>query len=224
MIVLIPAALIAKQPDLGTALTLLMAGAAMFWLAGVRWWKFALIGIVVIGAIPAVWYSGKLHDYQKNRILTFLDPERDPLGTSYNIIQSKIAIGSGGFSGKGFLHGSQSQLSFLPEHQTDFIFTMYAEETGFGGAVFLLLLYGLMLAYGWMIGHRTRSYFSRLMAMGMSTLFFLHIFINIAMVMGMIPAVGAPLPLLSYGGTIMMATLVMFGFLMNAHVHHLSNL
>jgi rod shape determining protein RodA len=217
--ILLPFLLILKQPDLGTALTLLMVGGAMFWLAGVRLWKFVAVLIVAVAAFPLIWFSGKLHDYQKSRIITFLDPEHDPLGAGYNIIQSKIAIGSGGIFGKGLLKGSQSQLSFLPEHQTDFIFTMFAEEAGLVGAMVLLALYCVVMAYGWLIAARCRNYFGKLVAMGLTTLFFLHVFINMAMVMGMIPVVGAPLPLLSYGGTIMMATLIGFGFIMNSYTN-----
>jgi len=223
-IIFVPFLLILKQPDLGTALTLLMVGGAMFWIAGVRLWKFVLVICLAIAVCPLIWFSGKLHDYQKNRIITFLNPEHDPLDTGYNIIQSKIAIGSGGLFGKGLLQGSQSQLSFLPEHQTDFIFTMFAEEFGFFGVLVLLTLYSILLLYGTMIAFRCRHYFGKLLAMGLTTLFFLHIFINIAMVMGLIPVVGAPLPLLSYGGTIMMATLIGFGLIMNSHLHRFTTL
>ena len=222
--VLIPFALILKQPDLGTALTLLMVGGAMFWIVGVRLWKFALVGASAVAAFPLIWFSDRLHDYQKNRIINFLNPEHDPLGTGYNIIQSKIAIGSGGIFGKGLLQGSQSQLSFLPEHQTDFIFTMFAEEFGLLGVVGLLSLYLVLMLYGITIAFRCRHYFGKLLAMGMTTLFFLHVFINIAMVTGLIPVVGAPLPLLSYGGTIMMATLLGFGLIINCHIYRFTTL
>ena len=212
-----PVLLILKQPNLGTALIATMISGAIFFNAGVKMWKFALVTISGVSAIPIAWPF--LHDYQKKRILTFMDPERDPLGDGYNIIQSKIAIGSGGVSGKGFLHGTQSQLSFLPEHQTDFIFTMYAEEFGFIGGITMLGLLSLIIFIGILIALRCQNHYGRLVATGISTMFFLHVFINIGMNMGMLPVVGTPLPLLSYGGTIMMTMLIGFGFLLNVHVH-----
>jgi rod shape determining protein RodA len=151
--------------------------------------------------------------------LTFLNPENDPLGDGYNILQSKIAIGSGGFSGKGFLNGTQSQLSFLPEKQTDFIFTMFSEEFGFVGGTTIILLYGIIIAYGIIISLNCQNHYGRLLGIGVVGLFFLHIFINIGMTMGLLPVVGAPLPLLSYGGTIMATILVAFGLLLNVHLH-----
>jgi rod shape determining protein RodA len=160
-----------------------------------------------------------LHTYQKKRVLTFLNPENDPLGDGYNILQSKIAIGSGGFSGKGFLNGTQSQLSFLPEKQTDFIFTMFSEEFGFVGGTTIILLYGIIIAYGIIISLNCQNHYGRLLGIGVVGLFFLHIFINIGMTMGLLPVVGAPLPLLSYGGTIMATILVAFGLLLNVHLH-----
>lgn len=217
IIVLLPAFLVMKQPDLGTAIIIIMVGGSLFFVGGVKIWKFLVVIIGSIIAIPFFWQH--LHDYQKNRILAFLDPEGDPLGNGYNIMQSKIAIGSGGFSGKGFLNGSQSQLSFLPEKQTDFIFTMLSEEFGFVGGIILILLYTIIIAYGTFIALISRSHFGKMMAIGITEIFFLHIFINIAMVMGMIPIVGAPLPLLSYGGTIMVTMLISFGLLLNIHLY-----
>ncbi len=213
-----PFLLIMKQPDLGTALILLLVGLLIFFVAGVRIWKFVLVGVAGLAMLPVLWQY-VMHDYQKKRVLTFLNPESDPLGDGYNILQSKIAIGSGGFTGKGFLHGTQSQLSFLPEKQTDFIFTMFSEEFGFIGGVAVILLYAIIITYGIMIALNCRNHYGRLLAMGVVGLFFLHIFINIGMTMGLLPIVGAPLPLLSYGGTIMSTILIAFGLLLNVHLH-----
>jgi rod shape determining protein RodA len=217
VLTLLPAAMVLRQPDLGTAVMLLMIGAAVFFMAGVRLWKFALIAGLGLGAIPIGWQF--LKPYQKQRILTFLDPESDPLGSGYHILQSKIALGSGGLTGKGFLHGSQAHLNFLPEKQTDFIFTMLAEEFGLAGGIVLLALYSLVLAYGFFIALRCHNQFGRLVAMGVTAAFFLYIFINIAMVMGLIPVVGVPLPLISYGGTSMVTLMMGFGILIGVHVH-----
>ncbi len=217
IMIIVPVALVLKQPDLGTALIILMVAGAVFFAAGVKIWKFMVVIIGGICSVPFLWVY--LHDYQKQRVLAFLNPETDPLGNGYNILQSKIAIGSGGFSGKGFLKGTQSQLSFLPEKQTDFIFTMLAEEFGFIGGLTVIILYAIVIAYGIFISLAARSHFGRLMAIGVTNILFFHIFINIAMVMGLIPIVGAPLPLLSYGGTIMMTMLVSFGLLLNVHLY-----
>ncbi len=216
-LILAPTVLVLKQPDLGTALMIMAGGGAMFFLAGVRWWKFATIIAVGLGSIPIAWQF--LRDYQKKRILTFLDPETDPLGSGYHILQSKIALGSGGVLGKGFMQGSQSHLNFLPEKQTDFIFTMLAEEFGMVGALGLLGLFVLLLGYGFAIGLRSTSQFGRLMAVGVTTTLFLYVFINVAMVMGLIPVVGVPLPLISYGGTVMLTVMIGFGMIMCVHVH-----
>ena len=214
---LVPAALVLKQPDLGTAIMLLAGAGALFFLAGVRWWKFALLIGGALAALPVIWQQ--LHDYQKQRVMTFLDPERDPLGSGYHIIQSKIALGSGGVWGKGFLEGTQSQLSFLPEKQTDFVFTMLAEEAGLVGALGLLFLLVTLTAYGFIFALRARSHFCRLLAMGIATTFFLYVVINVAMVTGLIPVVGVPLPLISYGGTAMITVLIGFGLLLGVHIH-----
>jgi rod shape determining protein RodA len=213
-----PMLLIVKQPDLGTALLLGASGVAMFFLAGVRIWVFLLAGVgFVSAAIPAWRYV--LHDYQKQRLITFLNPEQDPLGSGYHIMQSKIALGSGGIFGKGFLEGSQSHLSFLPEKHTDFIFTMLAEEFGMLGGLVLLAVYTLILVYGFVIGLRSRNQFGRLLAMGFIVMVFFSIFVNIAMVMGVLPVVGMPLPLISYGGTAMLSLMFGFGLLMCVYVH-----
>lgn len=214
-----PAGLVMKQPDLGTAGTLMIVGGAMFFAAGVRWWKFAIIiSVGIVGAYFA-WNSSLLHDYQKARILTFLDPESDVRGAGYHIIQSKIALGSGGVWGKGFLQGTQSHLDFLPERHTDFIFTMFAEEWGLVGGIVLLTLYSMLVLYGVIIALRCRSQFGKMMAFGLSFNLFTYFFINTAMVMGLIPVVGVPLPLISYGGTAMMTVLAGFGLMMSAYVH-----
>ena len=217
LMILIPAALVLKQPDLGTAMMLLTTGVALFFIAGVRLRFFALMALGAAAALPLGWHF--LRDYQKNRIYTFLDPESDPLGAGYHILQSKIALGSGGFFGRGFLNGSQSHLSFLPEKQTDFIFTTLAEEFGFIGGLALLALYTLMIAYGFVIALRCSSQFGRLLGLGIVTNFSLYVFINTAMVMGLIPVVGVPLPLISYGGTAMLAVMFGFGLLLNVGVH-----
>lgn len=217
LLVAAPTALVLRQPDLGTALLLVMGSAAMFFLAGVRLWKFVVVGLIGLTSVPVAW--SMLHTYQKNRIMTFLSPESDPLGSGYHILQSKIALGSGGILGKGFLKGTQSHLSFLPEMQTDFIFTMYAEEFGLVGGLLLIALYAAIIIYGFAIAMRSRSHFGRLLAMGVTTTFFLYVFMNIAMVMGLIPVVGVPLPLVSYGGTAMMTVLIGFGLLINVYIH-----
>jgi rod shape determining protein RodA len=216
-LVAMPALLVLKQPDLGTAGMLIMGGGALFFAAGVRLWKFGVLLAGGLAAIPVAW--NLLHDYQKNRVLTFLDPERDPLGSGYHILQSKIAFGSGGVFGKGYLLGTQSHLNFLPEKQTDFIFTMLAEEFGLVGALTLLLIYAVLIGYGFAIALRSRSHFGRLLAMGLTFNLFLFVFINTAMVMGVIPVVGVPLPLISYGGTAMLTVLIGFGLIMSVYVH-----
>ncbi len=217
VLVAMPVALVVKQPDLGTALVMLMVGAVLFWLAGVRLWQVALVGVAAVAAVPIGWQF--LHEYQRQRILTFLNPESDPLGAGYHILQSKIALGSGGLTGKGFLAGTQSHLNFVPEKQTDFIFTMLAEEFGMFGGLVLLGLYSLIFIYGLAIALRARSQFGRLLAMGLTLNLFLYVFINIAMVMGLIPVVGVPLPLISYGGTAMLAVMTSLGLVVSVYVH-----
>lgn len=199
LMVLTPVALVLKQPNLGTAMLLLLGAGVIFFLAGVRLWKFALIIAAGLAALPIAWEM--LHDYQKRRVLTFLDPAADPLGAGYNILQSMIALGSGGVFGKGYLLGTQSQLRFVPEVHTDFIFPQVAEEFGLIGGLLLILLYVCVFAYGYAIGLGCRHQFGRLVALGIGSQLFLYVFINLSMVMGLIPVVGIPLPLVSYGGS-----------------------
>ena len=213
----LPALLVMRQPDLGTAMMLVLVAGAIFFLAGVRLWMFGVVIASAAAAVPLAW--GALRGYQKERILTFLDPESDPLGAGYHILQSKIALGSGGIFGKGFLLGTQSHLNFLPEKQTDFIFTMLAEEMGIAGGLGLLALYGMLIVVGLALSLRVRNQFGRLVGMGMTTMFFFYVVINIAMVMGLIPVVGVPLPLISYGGTALMTLMAGFGLLLSASVH-----
>ncbi len=217
LIIAAPVSLVLKQPDLGTALFLLMTGAAVLFVAGVRLWKFVMVFAALGVAVPIVW--SMLRPYQQRRILTFIDPESDPLGAGYHILQSKIALGSGGLFGKGFMQGSQSHLNFLPEKQTDFIFTMLAEEWGMAGGLTLLGLYMLIMIYGFAIGLRTRHHFGRLLALGLTSMLFLYVFINIAMVMGLIPVVGVPLPLISYGGTAMLTLMFAVGLMICSYIH-----
>ena len=214
--IILPVALVLKQPDLGTAAVLLFDGIALPFLAGVRLRVFGFICVAASISLPLIWRC--LRDYQKNRIYTFLDPNSDPLGAGYHILQSKIALGSGGLFGKGFLLGTQSHLSFLPEKQTDFIFTTLAEEFGLIGGLVLIALYIAMIAYGFAVALRSRNHFGRLLALGIVTNFFLYVFINIAMVTGMLPVVGIPLPLISYGGTAMLTVMLGFGLLMSVYV------
>ncbi|MEM7120909.1 MAG: rod shape-determining protein RodA [Pseudomonadota bacterium] len=213
----VPTALVLKQPDLGTAMLLAAGGVALCFAAGIQWRYFIGAAVACGAALPVAWQM--LHDYQRQRILTYLDPSTDPLGAGYHILQSKIALGSGGMFGKGFMAGTQSHLEFLPEMQTDFIFTMLAEELGMAGALLLLLLYVLIIAYGIGVSLRATSQFGRLVALGVTVTFFLYVFINIAMVTGLVPVVGVPLPLISYGGTAMMTLMVGFGMLASVHVH-----
>lgn len=217
LLTLAPAALVLKQPDLGTAAMLLMVGTAVFFCAGVRLWKFAVVGVLGVSAIPIGWQF--LHAYQQQRVMTLFNPENDPLGAGYHILQSKIALGSGGLFGRGFLQGSQSHLNFLPEKQTDFVFTMLAEEFGMVGGLTLLGLYAVLMIYGLAIAVRSRNQFGRLLAVGIACNIFLYIFINIAMVMGLIPVVGVPLPLISYGGTAMLTIMAALGLIMSIYIH-----
>ena len=217
LLLVIPAAFILRQPNLGTATILMFVGATLFFLAGVRSAYFITLIVLALMAAPVGWHF--LHDYQKQRVLTFLHPEEDPLGAGYNIMQSMIAIGSGGFFGKGYMNGSQGQLDFLPEKHTDFIFTMIAEEFGFFGCAFVLLLYMVLIGYGVFTALRCRHLFGSLMAFGIAAMLFIHVAINMSMVMGLIPVVGVPLPLLSYGGSSMISMLLGFGLMQNAYVH-----
>jgi rod shape determining protein RodA len=219
---IIPIALVIKQPDLGTGIITLIVVCFMFFAAGVKRIYFIISGVAGLAAMPAIWFM--LYDYQRSRILTFIDPEADPLGKGYNIIQSKIAIGSGGLFGKGLLSGTQGPLSFLPEYETDFIFSFLTEELGFIGGIMLLVLYSLIIISSLSVAINCRSKFAKLLTIGIVTLFFCHIFINIAMVMGLLPAVGVPLPLISYGRTMMVSMLLGFGLIMNAAVNRHKNL
>ncbi len=218
LMIAVPAFFIFYQPDLGTASILTVVGISILFLAGVRMWKFFLVGTAGLAAIPFLWIF-VLYDYQKQRILTFANPTNDPLGSGYNIIQSKIAIGSGGLFGKGFLNGTQGQLNFLPEKQTDFIFTMLSEELGFLGSSFTIAVYCAIIAIGISIATNTKHQYGRLLVMGVINIFFVHMFINMGMGMGLIPVVGAPLPLISYGGTITASMLIGFGLVLNVDLN-----
>ena len=213
----IPVGLILKEPNLGTAAITAMLGGSIFFAAGVRWWKFVLV-LLPLPLLAQVGYA-HLHDYQRARIDTFMHPESDPLGAGYNIIQSKIALGSGGMWGKGFLQGTQGHLDFLPEKQTDFIFTMIGEEFGLVGGLAVMGLLAMIILGGMLIALRCRNQFGRLVALGISCNFFLYVFVNIAMVMGVIPVGGVPLPLVSHGGSAMLTVMVGMGVLMSVHVH-----
>ncbi len=213
-----PAVLVLMEPNLGTTLIIIMDGCSLLFLAGLSWYWIGPALAGVVAAVPLAW-EFVLHDYQKGRVLTFLDPERDALGAGWNITQAKIAIGSGGVSGKGFLQGTQSRLNFLPEKQTDFIWTNLCEEFGFVGAIAVLILFAMVLFYGLQTALGARSQFARLLAMGITLNFFFYIMINGLMVMGLIPVVGIPMPLLSYGGTAMLTVMFGFGLLMSVHVH-----
>lgn len=222
LLIVVPAALVIKQPDLGTGITIIAGGAAIMFLAGVPTWVFVSVGTAAIPAAFAVWPF--LNVYQQKRVLTFFNPEADPLGAGYQITQSKIALGSGGLTGKGFLEGTQSHLNFLPEMKTDFIFTVLVEEFGLFGAVIILLLYGIVLMYGLLMGIGCRSQFGRLMASGLAMALFFYILINIGMVMGLMPVVGVPLPLISYGGSAMLTWAIAYGLILSVSIHRHVNL
>ena len=217
LVILAPVALVMVQPDLGTAMMVLMGGGALLFVAGVRLWMFLVAAVSAVACLPIAW--SLMHDYQKKRVLTFLDPDRDPLGAGYHITQSKIAIGSGGLFGKGFLKGTQSSLNFLPEKQTDFIFTTFVEEWGMVGAFGLLVLFALVLVWGFSIAFRCQHHFGRLLALGVTALMFLYVFINAAMVMGLLPVVGVPLPLVSNGGTAIVSVMFACGLLIGVSVY-----
>lgn len=216
-LILVPVLLVAKQPDLGTALIIAFSGLCVILLAGIRWPIIVLGLLVTACAAPLCWHF--MHNYQKQRVFTLLNPESDPLGKGYHIIQSKIAIGSGGPWGEGWLHGSQAHLSFLPEHTTDFIFAVGAEEWGFIGVVILLALFIFILARGLYITLAAQDTFGRLLAGSITLLFFLSAFVNMAMVSGLLPVVGIPLPLVSYGGTALVTFIASFGMVMSIHAH-----
>ncbi len=215
---LVPVLLIAKQPDLGTSLLIGTAGAFVLLFAGLRWRVVLFGALTLIPAAFALWHYG-MHPYQRNRVLTFLNPERDPLGAGYHIIQSKIAIGSGGMYGKGWLNGTQSHLEFLPERHTDFIFAVFGEEFGFSAVLLLLALYAYVVLRCLYIAVQAQDTFSRLLAGSLTMTFFVYLFVNIGMVSGLLPVVGLPLPLISYGGSSMVTVMAAFGILMSVHTH-----
>lgn len=217
LVIMAPVSLVLLQPDLGTSLMIIMAGAGMIFIAGAPIWLFVASIILVGVSIPIIWQF--LHAYQKQRVMTFFNPESDPLGAGYHIIQSKIAIGSGGIEGKGFLQGTQSHLNFLPEKQTDFIFTLWVEEWGLLGGLGLLGVFLLMFVSALRTSLKCKHNFGKYLALGIGINFSLYVFINISMVMGLIPVVGAPLPLVSYGGTSMLAALIGFGLMMSCGIY-----
>jgi rod shape determining protein RodA len=224
LLILLPTFMVLRQPDLGTSLLLITAGGGMMFLAGVHWAYFAAVMSAGIGLVVAVFQSRgtewqMLKDYQFRRIDTFLDPASDPLGAGYHITQSKIALGSGGWTGRGFMQGTQSRLNFLPEKQTDFIFTTLAEEFGFVGGISLLTLYILITIFCIFTALATRDRFSSLVTLGVALTFFLFFAVNMSMVMGLAPVVGVPLPLVSYGGSAMMVLMIGFGLVQSAHIH-----
>lgn len=217
MLTLVPVLLIARQPDLGTALLVASAGAMVLFISGLSWWAILGLALLVSAVAPVVWLV--MHDYQRARVLTFLNPESDPLGTGYHIIQSQIAIGSGGISGKGWLNGTQSHLEFLPERHTDFIFAVIGEEFGFAGILALLALYFFIILRGLAIAAQAQDNYGRLLAGGLTLVFFVYVFVNTGMVTGLLPVVGVPLPLISYGGTSMVTLLIGFGMVMGVETH-----
>lgn len=224
MIILLPTVLVLRQPDLGTAILLTAGGTFLMFLAGLHWAYFATMIAAAVALVSTILQSRgtpwqMLKDYQFKRIETFLDPTNDPLGAGYNIIQSKIALGSGGWGGRGFMQGTQSRLNFLPEKQTDFIFTTLAEEFGFIGAISLLTLYALVLVFCILSALQNKDRFSALLILGVASTFFLFFAVNMSMVMGLMPVVGVPLPLVSYGGSAMLILMIGFGLVQSAHVH-----
>ena len=217
ILLIIPCYLVITQPDLGTSILIAGSGLAIIWLAGLNLKYFIYSGLILLVSMPFV--ISLLKPYQKSRILTFFNPDRDPLGAGYQIIQSKIAIGSGGLMGKGFLQGTQSYLEFLPEKHTDFIFTLFSEEFGFVGSVILILLYALLIFRIIVIGFSSRSFFAKLYCFGFASALFLYIFVNIAMVLGLLPIVGAPLPIMSYGGSSMLSIMLGLSIVMSCKIY-----
>lgn len=217
LIVSIPVILIIKQPDLGTALLLISAATTVIFLAGLNWRYFATTFIATITAIPIIWQH--LHNYQQQRVLTFLNPEHDPLGTGYHIIQSKIAIGSGGLFGKGWLHSTQAHLNFLPEHTTDFVFALFAEEFGFIGSMILIIICTLIICRMLYMSSQAQNNFKRLLSASISIMFFIACFVNIGMVSGILPVVGVPLTFISFGGSSLITMMAAFGIVMSIHAH-----
>ena len=217
-IIIVPVILVVSQPDLGTSILIALSGLIILWVGGLKIKYFFVYFIVFLISLPFI--ISFLKPYQKLRILTFLDPDRDPLGAGYQIIQSKIAIGSGGLNGKGFLKGTQSYLEFLPEKHTDFIFTLFSEEFGFLGSIGLLILYIIIIARIIRIGAISRSNFARLFCFGFAFAIFIYIVVNLSMVLGLLPIVGSPLPIMSYGGSSMLATMIGFGIVLSAKINH----
>ncbi|MFQ1019537.1 peptidoglycan glycosyltransferase MrdB [Gilliamella sp. CG13] len=214
----VPTLLVAMQPDLGTAILIVMSGIFIIFLAGIDW-RFIIVAVILIAAfLPIMWFF-LMHDYQRERVLTLFNPERDPNGTGYHIIQSKTAIGSGGIWGKGWLEGTQSQLEFLPERHTDFIFSVIAEEFGFIGTIVLLILFLCLIVRGLIIASQAQTTFGRILSGGLILVFFVYVFINIGMVSGILPVVGVPLPLISYGGSSLVVLMACFGIMMSIHTH-----
>ena len=218
LILIIPISLVISQPDLGTSILIALSGIIVLWLAGVNIKYFFYSSLVFIISAPFV--ISFLKPYQKLRILTFFDPDKDPLGAGYQIIQSKIAVGSGGLTGKGFLKGTQGYLEFLPEKHTDFIFTLFSEEFGFVGSIILLAIYALMIFRIAIIGSQSRSFFGRLFCFGFASSIFIYITVNMSMVLGLLPIVGSPLPIMSYGGSSMLATMIGLSIVMSAKIYH----
>ncbi|EIC84524.1 peptidoglycan glycosyltransferase MrdB [Serratia sp. M24T3] len=218
VLVFVPTLLVAAQPDLGTAILIAASGIFVLFLSGMSWKLIACAAVLVAAFIPILWFF-LMHDYQRDRVMMLLNPESDPLGAGYHIIQSKIAIGSGGFSGKGWLHGTQSQLEFLPERHTDFIFAVLAEELGLQGVLVLLALYLGLITRGLMIAAKAQTTFGRVMSGGLMLIFFVYVFVNIGMVSGIVPVVGVPLPLVSYGGSALIVLMAGFGIVMSIHTH-----
>ena len=217
LFIIVPVLLVAKQPDLGTALLIALSGFAVLFIAGISWKLLGGFGVLALSSAPVIW--NLMHDYQKRRVLTFLDPEQDPLGAGYHIIQSKIAIGSGGLYGKGWLNGTQSHLEFLPERTTDFIFAVFCEEFGLIGVLILAGLYLFIIARGLYISVQSQELYGKLLGVGVIAAFFVYIAVNMGMVSGQLPVVGIPLPLISHGGTSMMTIMAGFGILMAVHTH-----
>jgi rod shape determining protein RodA len=218
IIIIIPFILIVIQPDLGTSLSIFVLGVSIMFIAGVKIWKFVVGLLIMVISYPFFWNSIK--PYQQKRIISFLNPESDPLGQGYQLIQSKIALGSGSLTGKGFLEGTQSYLEYLPEKQTDFIFTLIGEEFGFIGSIFVIFLYSLLILIAFYISIKSIHVFGRILSLGVALNLFIYVILNMAAVTGLMPVVGIPLPLLSYGGTAMLSVMVSFGLLLNVDLHY----
>ena len=217
LLIAVPVVLVAKQPDLGTSLLITASGVIIILLSGVSWRLIGIVSTTLAACAPAAWYL--MHEYQRQRVITFLNPENDPLGTGYHIIQSKIAIGSGGLYGKGWLNGTQSRLEFIPESSTDFIFAVFSEEFGLIGVLLLLAIYLFIITRCLYIATQAQTSFMRLLGGSLALTFFVYVFVNVGMVIGLLPVVGVPLPLISYGGTSLVTMMAGFGILMSIHTH-----